>query len=139
MTVTYTRLDGSTVTITPSFTVPVKVSVGNTAILTWSNVDAARASAYVTNMQSNSELTSSTINGVTYYYKVQNVTYNDNGLSLWASERLSPEDYAAYLIDQAEWKSYYDSHPDELLCVEGSKFSQWWDRFNSDPNLVNHP
>lgn len=130
MQVTYTHLDGTTTVFTANTPVTTTHALGDTSILTWSNITPEQATSWVANI-SNRSTESHVTNGITYYTLTDTVYFTDYGWSMWARERLSPEDFATFRnLHTTVWDNMTAEQQ-----IDDPTFMEWWSRFLQDPHV----
>lgn len=119
MQVTYTHLDGTTQVYTANTAITHNKLLGNYKP-GWSTIDQKLDLEAIAS-------SSTTENGITYYYLAETNYVTDFGLSAWAVERLTPEESTVYFQNSENWGESASTNPD---------FMHWWNKFATDPHVT---
>ena len=144
--VQYTKLDGNTWILTANTVISSNIFIGN-SLWGWEHPTKTGWLGYQFIGFANTELpklanTWSNIttytwsgNGTVAYFCDWEKKITDFGFALWASERLSSEDYESYDKMQLNLVASRERDPNFVTC-DDTEFSYWFDRFLNDPNVV---
>jgi hypothetical protein len=126
MEVTYTHTNGNITVLTANTAVQSNFLLGTSTPQT-SPADIEELDAIATEK--------TIVGNVTYYYRNTTTYSSDFGISIWASEQLTPAEFAEFEADSEVWMAEIKADPTIRLAASSEKFNYWWDKFTHHANV----